>query len=317
MSTMSYISAIERYHEYRNALRELLASIVTGIADERIWNDRQAQQQCLRSLAEHYPFVDLLFLLDPNGIQCSENITLHRGESNGHDGIGADRSNRPYYLLARDVDYVVVTDPYFSSISGILCVSAALKLRAGDGSLLGYLTLDINLTRAIEFFMGDSQRRRFQPLFKLVYSVIVLGLGAVMVSLLYLAFSELAEMILDAAKNNEHRYKPFGVVIYLTLALAIFDLAKTTLEEEVLMHKDIFRHSSTRRTITRFMAAILIAVSIESLLLMFKSALGDGAYLLQAVWMMLAAVGLLAGLGVYVYLGARAEAVLLATQRGG
>jgi len=77
------------------------------------------------------------------------------------------------------------------------------------------------------------------------------------------------------------------------------------------MHKDIFRHSSTRRTITRFMAAILIAVSIESLLLMFKAALGESDQLNQAVSMMLAAVGLLIGLGVYVYLGARAEAILL------
>ena len=60
------------------------------------------------------------------------------------------------------------------------------------------------------------------------------------------------------------------------------------------------------------MAAILIAVSIEALLIMFQSALGIGENMLvQAVWMMLAAVGLLVGLGIYVYLGAKAEALLL------
>lgn len=52
----------------------------------------------------------------------------------------------------------------------------------------------------------------------------------------------------------------------------MFDLGKTRLENAVLMHKDVYRHSATRRTITRFMAIILIAVSIEGLLLMFKSA---------------------------------------------
>jgi len=77
------------------------------------------------------------------------------------------------------------------------------------------------------------------------------------------------------------------------------------------MHKDIFRHSSTRRTITRFIAAILIAVSIESLLTMFKAAMGDSHdAAIHAVWMMFAAVGLLVGLGIYVYLGARAEDIL-------
>ena len=137
----------------------------------------------------------------------------------------------------------------------------------------------------------------------------------VVAALLYSAFTESAQLFFGEITENDRRLKPFGVIIFLTLGLAVFDLGKTTLEEEVLMHKDIFRHNSTRRTITRFIAAILIAVSIEALLLMFKSALGDGELLIQAVWMMLAAVGLLIGLGLYVFLGARAEASLINMKR--
>lgn len=48
---------------------------------------------------------------------------------------------------------------------------------------------------------------------------------------------------------------------------------------------------------------------------MFKAALGGGENLAAAVWMMLAAVGLLVGLGLYVYLGALAEQTLLAARR--
>ncbi len=59
-------------------------------------------------------------------------------------------------------------------------------------------------------------------------------------------------------------------------------MGKTILEEEVLLHKDIFRHSAIRRTITRFIAAILIAVSIEGLLL-FKGSLGQSELLWPAV----------------------------------
>jgi hypothetical protein len=51
-------------------------------------------------------------------------------------------------------------------------------------------------------------------------------------------------------------------------------------------------------------------VSIEALLLMFKAALGVNGDILSAVAMMLTAVGLLVGLGIYVYLGAKAEAIL-------
>ena len=56
--------------------------------------------------------------------------------------------------------------------------------------------------------------------------------------------------------------------------------------------------------------AILIAVSIEALLLMFKSVLGSSEYLVNSVAMMATSVGLLVGLGIYVYLGAKAEALL-------
>jgi hypothetical protein len=130
--------------------------------------------------------------------------------------------------------------------------------------------------------------------------------------LLFLAGKQLFEFAFADFSGTRVHVKPFSVIIYLTLGLAIFDLAKTILEEEVLMHKDIFRHSSTRRTITRFIAAILIAVSIEALLLMFKSALGENGKVYSAVLMMLTAVGLLVGLGVYVYLGAKAEKIMVA-----
>lgn len=183
-------------------------------------------------------------------------------------------------------------------------------MRWGNGDTKGYIVLDADLMDIVEFLMGDSKRRQAQPFFKWVYMAIVAGLFIVVGVLLYSAFHELYLLTEPSTSIEESKLKPFGVIIFLTLALAIFDLGKTTLEEEVLMHKDIFRHSSTRRTITRFVAAILIAVSIEALLLMFKAALGDGEILLSAVFMMIAAVGLLIGLGIYVYLGAKAEALL-------
>ena len=308
MSTMSYLSAIGHYHEYRGPLQELLGSIVTGIEDIRLLDDTPLQRQAMDTLLEHYPFFDLLYALDERGMQLSENICACSHCKDG--GIGTDRSRRPYFLAAQQTEGVSVTEPYFSNVTGELCLTVIIKVKEGD-QLKGYLALDIDLVRAIEFLMGDSVRRKFQPAFRAMYSCIVLGLFGVVMSLFYLASSEMFHMIWGAATTHEMIFKPFTTIIYLTLALAIFDLGKTILEEEVLMHKDIFRHSSTRRTITRFIAAILIAVSIEALLLMFKSALGEGQYMVEAVWMMMAAVGLLIGLGLYVYLGAKAENILL------
>ena len=307
---MNYISVIERYHEYKGAIHELLASIVTGIFDDKLFRDEQNLPKAMKWLLKNYPFVDLIFTLDGNGIQTSNNISPKMvTEKKQSSGLGIDRRHRPYYKKVVESDSVIVTEPYLSTSSHNLCISSAVRCLDENGNVKGILVVDIDLADAIEFLMGDRKRKKFQPFFISIYSLIVIGLFFVVGILLYSAANEISSMFFDPASDDLH-LKPFGIIIFLTLALAIFDLGKTILEEEVLMHKDIFRHSSTRRTITRFIAAILIAVSIESLLLMFKSVLGSPEYLTNAVAMMAAAVGLLVGLGIYVYLGAKAEATL-------
>ena len=307
---MNYISAIERYHEYRNAIHEIMASIVTGIFDYRLIRSEQGLINAMAWLHKNYPFVDLIFTLDARGTQTSNNITYKTfNDKTRPSGLGVDRRHRPYYKKALENDSVIVTEPYLSTSSHKLCLSSAIRCLNDDGSVKGILVVDIDLANAIEFLMGDRKRKKFQPFFVTIYSLIAIGLFIVVGILLYSAGSEIAGL-LDGGPNMDLHLKPFGIIIFLTLALAVFDLGKTTLEEEVLMHKDIFRHSSTRRTITRFIAAILIAVSIESLLLMFKSVLGSPQYLNNAVAMMATAIGLLVGLGIYVYLGAKAELAL-------
>ncbi len=336
---MNYLSVIERYQEHHAGLQELLASILSGIAATELIGDPAGLRKTMQSLTAYYPFADLIYTLDQNGIQTSDNINNEKNprhtrraaltletkqrdntsrEAKPHytdSGQGRDRSQRPYFILARNKDKIVVTEPYLSSASNKLCMSAAVQLHDKVNAQPCYLVLDFDLAQAIAFLMGDSSRERYQPLFKSIYVLIVIGLFSVVAVLLYSAFTDLTALFQAGHTLEAIQLKPFSVIIFLTLALAIFDLGKTILEEEVLMHKDILRHSSTRRTITRFIAAILIAVSIEALMLMFKGALSGGMEMQQGVWMMLTAVGLLVGLGLYVYFGARAEAILLGLRK--
>ncbi|MEO5574527.1 MAG: PDC sensor domain-containing protein [Gammaproteobacteria bacterium] len=315
MTFMNYINVIERYHEHRAGVQDMVASILTGIAESRLMEDPVAQHKAMQSLAKLYRFVDLLYILDESGMQISDSITSPYWKHGIEDGKRKDRSQRPYFILARANSQITVTDPYLSNASRTLCITAVIKIFDSHTRTIGYLVLDVDLAKAIAFLMGDSSRSRFQPLFKFIYVLIVIGLFSVVAVLLYSAFSDIISLFQVKHDTQAVQLKPFGVIIFLTLALAIFDLGKTILEEEVLMQKDILRHSSTRRTITRFIAAILIAVSIEALMLMFKGALSDGVETPQGVWMMLTAVGLLLSLGLYVYLGARAEAILLRQRR--
>ena len=311
MSDVSFIGVIERYREFKPAIEQFLQSILSGINEEPMFHHKQTQCKAMSLIGDSYPFVDLLYVLDANGIQISDNITTSNKDCLAYHGKGNDRSQRPYFTQAKNNGEISITQPYLSTANRKLCLSAAVRRSGAEQE--EYLVLDCNLALLVDFLMGDTARRRFQPAFKLTYTLIVTGLFLVVASLIFSAFHELVQILFD--KHNKTGIKPFSVIIFLTLALAVFDLGKTTLEEEVLMHKDIFRHSSTRRTITRFTSAILIAVSIESLLLMFKAAVGEHELLNNAVHMMLANVGLLIGLGIYVFLGAKAERTLLNLRR--
>lgn len=312
MSKMSHINVIEKYEEHRVAIHQLLGSILSGFADEKMFEQSQAElAEALNALCAYYPFVSLLYLLDADGKQICMNVPGAYFNKHPVVGEGADRSKRPYFIAAQKSDQPIVTEPYLSSVRSELCLSASTKILNDDNTVKGHVVIDIDLSATLSFLTGDRRRAYFDPYFKLMYSFIVLGLFTVAFVLLYSAGVECAKVLLALPEPKAHGEIPFGAVIYLTLALAIFDLGKTTLEEEVLLYKDILRHSSTRRTITRFIAAIIIAVSIEALLMIFKSALGEGEHIIQAVWVILAAAILLLSLGVYVYLGSKAEIDLL------
>ncbi len=311
MSKMSHINVIEKYEEHLNEIHSILSSILSCFADDKVFELNQKDlKEMLNSLCNYYPFISLLYLLDETGKQICMNVPGINFKNQPKIGRGLDRSKRPYYLLAMKSESVVVTEPYLSSVKRELCLSTSVKVCDNQGVLVGIIVLDIDLSAILSFLTGDSKRIHFEPYFKTMYSLIVLGLFAVSLILLYAALRECMQVMQILIYQPDEIVMPFGVVIYLTLALAIFDLAKTTLEEEVLLYKDILRHSSTRRTITRFVAAIIIAVSIEALLMIFKSALHDGENMLDAVWVMLASAMLLLALGVYIYLGSKAEVML-------
>jgi hypothetical protein len=92
----------------------------------------------------------------------------------------------------------------------------------------------------------------------------------------------------------------FEATILLTLALAIFDLAKTLIEEEVLGRVKDYNPSGTHKTMVRFLGSIIIALSIEALMLVFKFAITDPAQLVYSMYIIGAVALLLVGLAVYI-----------------
>ena len=301
MTPRNYLYLLKKYDEYQPQIERLLESIVTSFSPNKLETSHEQLNDVVKRLHNSYPFVELLYCLDENGVQTTESAASPTvpDPKRREPGFGSDRSNRVYYRSARDnPSKSTVTQPYLSSATHQLAISAVQRFVDPENATR-YLVINFNLEKLITFLNGDSVRRIVHPLFQIIYGVIGVMLVAVSMLLLYSAGESLYDMIHE---HTNTATQAFQSVILVTLGLAIFDLGKTILEEEVLLHKDIHHTGSTRRTIARFMSAIVIAVSIESLLLMFKSLLGDATHLDSAVYMLFAAVALLVGLGAYLKL---------------
>lgn len=85
----------------------------------------------------------------------------------------------------------------------------------------------------------------------------------------------------------------FRSIIALTLGLAIFDLSKTILEHEVFYKRLSRKNNLENRLLARFLTSIIIALSIEALMVVFKIALSDYSQMLHAFY-------LIAGIGIMI-----------------
>ncbi|MCC4273808.1 PDC sensor domain-containing protein [Marinomonas communis] len=294
---------LDKYRKHERTIRDLLASITTSLDSMALLKSEQQQIATIHDLSRSYPFIELMYSLDQHGIQQFE-TALSKGVTAAkkrHFSKGADRSHRPYFLEAQNSsNSTVVTAPYLSSATHTLSLSSVQHLVDEEGNDQGYLVINFNLPKLVAYLLGNVRQNALHPFFQSIYALIGASLIGVAIWLLGASFYSFLNVF------DEQRSAPdisFGIVVMLTLSLAIFDLGKTILEEEVLSSKDINHYQSSRRTIMRFMSAIIIAVTIEALLLMFKSVLSANVQNIQfGVWMLLSGVGLLAGLGAYLRL---------------
>lgn len=89
-----------------------------------------------------------------------------------------------------------------------------------------------------------------------------------------------------------------GLII---IAFAVFDVAKFLLEEQVIKDRELSRISEARRSLTMFLTIIIIAISLEALVIVFQNK--EEVYmLLYPAALLMVAVFAVVGLGLFQWL---------------
>ena len=120
-------------------------------------------------------------------------------------------------------------------------------------------------------------------------------------SLCYCFFKGVSNFILELSEDTHFKIKDiFEATILVTLSLAIFDLAKTLIEEEILGRHKEYNVSGPHKTMVRFLGSIIIALSIEALMLVFKFAITDPNKLMYALFIVTGVALLIVSLAIYI-----------------
>jgi len=138
----------------------------------------------------------------------------------------------------------------------------------------------------------------------------VFGLASIVLMLIALALSIYSAGLIITSLMGAWSRAGHGLleaVGYVVIAMAVFDVAKYFMEEEVIRAREMRLASEARRSLTKFVSAISIAVFIEGLVLVFRQSGEDIALLLYPAAILVTGVAIILGLGIFQRLSAEVE----------
>ncbi|MCF6206968.1 MAG: PDC sensor domain-containing protein [Sulfurovum sp.] len=296
------VKEIQEYAQIRTKARAYLCYILSRNIAHSIGKEEGVTLDMvigkIKNLQEVIPLAEVIYALDGNGIQITENISSNP-KLNGI-GKGEDRSDRAYYYRTLKEHRCILTDPYPSLETNELVVTASFPIYDTNNRLVAIICVDITLKNILRMIHPSSVDSNFGVASKWVYAAFSVALMGVALLLFIKGIASFLHFGINI--SNIDINEVFKSTILLTLSLAIADLVKAIMLEEVLGRekKHGVTEDETHQTMVKFLGSIIIALSIEALMLVFKSALIDPTKIEYAVYLIVGVSFLLVSLSLYI-----------------
>ena len=288
-----HIKEIQEFQKVRKEARAYFCYLLQRNLPNRLPNiSIDVIYEGLERIIHELPQANAAYILDAGGKQISKMITLK--DKFKKLNVEINQSNRTYFYKAVKEKKCILTDPYPSLIGGEIVVSAAMPIFNDKGDLLYVAVIDIPLDELLKFMKIEKGENWAHNFNRAVYGVFAGALFAICV----LLFVDGIKMFFTYSLANIEVKKMFESTILITLSLALFDLVKTLLFEEVIGEKE--EHPfAIHKTMIKFLGSIVIALAIEGLMLVFKFAMISPKMLVYASMLIASVTILLVGLAYY------------------
>ncbi|MGP1579950.1 MAG: PDC sensor domain-containing protein [Wolinella sp.] len=249
----------------------------------------------LHKIQSEVGITDAFYVLNAQGEQVMDTISNNPALSGGK---GDNLNDRAYFYRAIKEKKCILTDPYPTASTGELVLTAAYPLFNQAGELQYVICMDLRLEQALLLSRPAPISRLFGNFAQVVYFLLSLMLMAVAFLLFAKGILSMYHAVLGF--GNLDIKEVFEATILLTLSLAIFDLVKAIFEEEVLGRSKSDVSRAVHQTMIRFLGSIIIAISIEALMLVFKFTIIEPDKIIYAVYLIGGVTMLLIGLSIYI-----------------
>lgn len=144
------------------------------------------------------------------------------------------------------------------------------------------------------------------PVAHFVISMVFVVCAAIMLVMAMIQIWQGVQPGAELSSNQRLNYVLESIAL-LTVAVAALELGQTILEEQVQRQANVSAPTLVRRFLSRFMVVLVVALSIETLVLAFRFSHEAPEQLLYVAGIGLTAAALLAGWGLFIRMNRSAE----------
>lgn len=243
-----------------------------------------------KQLYKIFPSLELVYIIDKHTkIQTSNNFYRYKIDENAKD---KDRSHLISKLHFTDSN-MAFSKPYISSATRSTCVTVTIK----EENEIFFLDFRIDIL--LQKLNLIELNKPFHSVTKGFY--VIAGFSMIVLSILTIFFSLYDFMLYIFSNHDLSLEMIFKPIISLTLSIAIFDLAKTILEQEVFFKSYSKNSRVETKILTKFLTTIIIALSIEALIVVFKIAINDYVQMVNAFYLIAGIALILVSLTIFIY----------------
>lgn len=274
---------ISIYTEHKNSVQFYLRTTMAN------FHPLSSDEKDMRRFFECDQSAEVIYSVDNSFIQSSPNFGRNYIDE---DRKGADKSF--YFKWVSFIDEPIhISNPYLHHVTGLPSLTAVKQ--ENDR----YLVADFDMLKLLEELRLIEHNSAFEKINRFVMGSGGLLLGLVSVFLIFYGAYIFLSMLTSSLSKELIMHEIFTSIISITIGLAIYDLAKTLIENEVLFKTFNYGNDLQNKTLSKFLTSIIIALSIESLMAVFKIVLDDYSQLINAFYLIIGVTLLIVGTGIY------------------